>query len=135
MNIAEGVAATLPRRRRARPLTGTGPLGATATAARTIGSTPATAWAIGSSAATAARPIGRTTAATARTIAGATTIAKIGLPTARLEHLIAAAAAEVHAVLTSTTNIVIAELLLDIRVVVFHALPMWPGYAASYRRH
>ncbi len=76
--------------------------------------------------ATAARPIGRqrTAATGARTIAGATAIAKIGLPAAWLEHLIAAAAAEVHAVLASTANVVVAEFLLDVRVVVSHAVPM-----------
>ena len=123
MNIAEGVAATFPAAA-GGPLAGARALTSTA-ATRTIGST----------AATAARPIGRTTAATAwaissaaaasaRTIAGAATIAKIGLPTARLENLITAAAAEVHAILAPTTGIVVAKLLLDARVVVFHALPM-----------
>ena len=38
--------------------------------------------------------------------------------------MIATAAAEVHTVLTSTAHVIVAELLLDTRVVVFHALPM-----------
>jgi hypothetical protein len=50
---------------------------------------------------------------------------KIALPTtARLEHLLATAAAEIHAILTSSSNIVVTELLLDARVAVPNALAM-----------
>ena len=44
---------------------------------------------------------------------------------ARLEHLLAAAAAEIHPILASATKIVVPKLLLHVGVVVFDALTMF----------
>src|SRR5262249_50796183 len=59
-------------------------------------------------------------------ISGAWTVAAVSqvgaIATARPEHLVAAAAAKVHPLIVSGPDIVVAELLANIRVVVPHAL-------------
>jgi hypothetical protein len=61
----------------------------------------------------------------ARTI-GTAAIAQVGLPgAARLEHLLAAAAAVIHSVFGPAAHVVVAKLLLHIRVVVFDALAVF----------
>jgi hypothetical protein len=108
LNISKSVAATSACRPRTRSLASAGLLYAAATSTRPLSGASA----------------GLLDAATGTWASSATTITKIGLPAARLEHLLATAAPEIHATLTSTPYIVIAELLLQAWIVVSHALAM-----------
>src|SRR5262249_52847894 len=108
--------------RRARPLR------------RPVGCSTAAAGTVGDIAAAAARTVG--TCARARTCAatrpigaqacayGCARACAYGCACARTQHLVAATAAEVHPILRAVADVVVAEALLDIRVVVAHALAM-----------